>query len=313
MQFMDLGGSYLPMTSSHYYDDKTGKHWLNTRFVNYRLTETGLYIFLDGSGTIKTRNYLQELKVGQAGLFSGCGGAHVGRFLREDCLPIMGIKCAEPFSVGFEDMRLYSASGSQNIAGFVATNVEYSRDNRPQMAFGMIDLESATVDTVRVIYSGECEKNWIPLWDCERFIYGWSCEGIIVGNIGEVLCEGCVDIAKMMRIPYGDGQAGLLMSKLPIRGSSVFSKWREHDTWIGLVHWSLEGMPRRYFHMFVVLDGGFRVLSCSLPFVFRGEYPVEFCTAFHWDSCGNCFHFWISQMDRSPMYLVSMLDEFFFI
>jgi hypothetical protein len=83
-----------------------------------------------------------------------------------------------------------------------------------------------------------------------------------------------------------------------VRGSTVFLE--VGNELIGVVHFSEETVPRKYFHMLVVLEKHtFRPLRYSEPFVFQ-HIGVEFCTGFFIEHELDKYVFWVSKMDREP-------------
>ena len=79
-----------------------------------------------------------------------------------------------------------------------------------------------------------------------------------------------------------------------VRGSSPFVE--THKGWVGVVHFSYESSPRRYFHILVLLDRNTLLpVSYSNYFVFR-NVSIEFCVGFAVES--ETYTFWISNFDR---------------
>jgi hypothetical protein len=82
-----------------------------------------------------------------------------------------------------------------------------------------------------------------------------------------------------------------------VRGSSLFVDNGEHL--VGVVHFSEETTPRRYYHMLVSLDKEtFRPLKYSEIFHFQ-HLGIEFCIGFTIKN--GEYVFWISQMDIKPL------------
>jgi hypothetical protein len=83
----------------------------------------------------------------------------------------------------------------------------------------------------------------------------------------------------------------------PAKGSSAFIEY--NGELIGVTHFSEDAMPRRYFHMLIVLDKTtYAPIRYSKPFVFE-KVGIEFCIGF--DACGDKYRFWISRFDRDPV------------
>jgi hypothetical protein len=91
-----------------------------------------------------------------------------------------------------------------------------------------------------------------------------------------------------------------------IRGSTPFVETGEGL--LGVVHFSYEGSPRRYFHMLVLLDKEEMIpIKTSNVFVFN-NLSVEFCIGFMVE--GETYRFWISNFDRDPEVISIGSDKF---
>jgi hypothetical protein len=76
---------------------------------------------------------------------------------------------------------------------------------------------------------------------------------------------------------------------------------------VGVVHFSYEGSPRRYYHMLVLLEKDtLRPLKYSDFFVFN-QASIEFCIGF--TVANNEYHFWISNFDRDPERMSINVDK----
>ena len=113
-----------------------------------------------------------------------------------------------------------------------------------------------------------------------------------------------------------------------IRGSTCFQETEEG--YLGLVHFSEEGPPRKYSHMMILLDkSSLLPVRVSRPFCFF-THSVEFCIGFYkpfrkedatglkiengpaffidnGESNQNLYWFWISRMDRDPLLISAQL------
>ena len=90
---------------------------------------------------------------------------------------------------------------------------------------------------------------------------------------------------------------GVRGAAAPAKGSSPFIEY--NGELIGVTHFSEDAMPRRYFHMLVVLDKiTYEPIRYSKPFVFD-KVGIEFCIGF--DARDDKYRFWISQFDRDPV------------
>jgi hypothetical protein len=151
-----------------------------------------------------------------------------------------------------------------------------------------------------------CEKNWIPIVRSrngdnenleEWFIYKWW--PFEAGQINPATNQLEIKISYMINAPFF----------MKVRGSTAFIRGTafcplDHygvEGLLGLVHFSEETLPRHYYHIMVLLDKDtLQPLKYSEIFCFE-KIGIEFCIGLY--SEGNNFHFWISRMDREPLYI----------
>ena len=202
------------------------------------------------------------------------------------------------FSEGIEDLRLYVSQKTGKLC-FIGSTLSYSYCDRIRMVCGTYDVDTHVMKDIQCIQphcDSWCEKNWapIPLGNEDGFVYKWF--PLQIGRIVED------PNAK----PFPLGKFELVVSKpmderfRHMKGSTAFSQYGDSGL-IGVVHFSEERSPRQYFHRVVVLDKHtFDVLACSPVFCFQ-KACVEFCIGFR--EKNNGWGFWISQMDRDPLYL----------
>lgn len=295
---------YIP-TSASFIEYKNLKI-LNTRYVNYIINNDGCYLIYSPDRILQTQNYLS--------------------FLNEELEPLNYIKIDESNVVltdylhkakyfttkGFEDIRLYV---SNDELKFIATTIQYSPLGKNRMVFGNYDIVNQRIHSVNLIEPPNpktvCEKNWIPIKyrniieDC--FIYSWNpfqIGRVIEGNTTQP--EFTHKLQIIMERKYNHP----ILSN--IRGSSSFVSYDE-TTLIGLVHYSEEYMPRHYYHVLVQLDKySLSILKISQPFHFQ-TLGIEFCIGFTTkinESSEMDFYFWISQMDRDPLFLTIPSNQF---
>lgn len=272
--------------SSAAYLNFNGKHYLNTRFVNYSYHENGHYIINDPKNTIITKN-----------IFS---------LLNRNLIPIINIEMGEQniklanydmYSVGLEDIRLYSHNDKIK---YIATNVNYVGNLANRMIVGYYDLISYEYFNSKIIQPPKqtmCEKNWIPLIidNEEFFIYKWS--PFELGKIDYNMNQ--LEIIKSYEIKSPDFHR--------FRGSSIFINNIDNLNLIGVVHYCEESRPRQYFHVLVMLDKKTaKPLFYSDPFCFQ-HYGVEFCIGFAIKN--NKYVFWISKKDNDAIMVSIDINE----
>ena len=164
------------------------------------------------------------------------------------------------------------------------------------MVTGNYDYETLSYSDVRIIEpptETQFEKNWIPLSPHdprELFIYKWAPLeiGAVTSNNNNKL-EIVMSFNETVNLPF--------FKKM--KGSSPFVPNVDENELIGVVHFSEDAKPRRYYHMMLVLDRRtFRPIRYSEPFVFE-KPSIEFCIGFTREK--DKYLFWISRFDRDPL------------
>jgi hypothetical protein len=269
---------YTPSSSS--FCSVGDRNYLNVRYVNYSQTPEGRYTIWDAKGALRTENILMELDAS----FQQIKCSVMKNDVR---LPVVGTEIN-----GLEDIRLYSEKGQLR---FIATQRQWTPMSR--MVIG--DCSGDIYTNITVLeppsWTG-CEKNWIPLGD-NQFIYQWY--PLQIGSVGknnklEIVLEWATP-------PVFQG----------IRGSTIFHPFNSQEL-IGVVHSSVEGSPRHYYHRLVVLDAiTYKPLRYTPPFVF-GRVGIEFCIGMTLEN-GDRLRFWYSQHDRDPIWVSVPLSTFRFL
>jgi hypothetical protein len=90
-----------------------------------------------------------------------------------------------------------------------------------------------------------------------------------------------------------------------VRGSTAFTE--VGDFLIGVVHFSEDEFPRKYYHVLVALERNtLRPLKYSNHFVFR-NIGIEFCIGF--TILNGNYLFWTSKNDREPLALIVPIQK----
>jgi hypothetical protein len=212
---------------------------VNVRFVDYRVTPQGGYVYQDGH-TLHTRNVALRL---DAQL----------RFLEAEV--VFDAFLPEERVRGLEDLKVVRTHSGLQCCGTLFVR------GRPSMAVAPYPLRSLP----RVVPSPEgrdCEKNWGLFEHRGRLhvLYQWwpltiyDLEGQDLVNRRE-LCAP--EICRHFR------------------GSSNGCRWRD-ELWF-VVHLVEFGWPRWYYNAIVVLDGdSLQVRRVSVPFKVTPQTPIEF-------------------------------------
>jgi hypothetical protein len=305
--FSPSSASYFSLNVFDKNGNKTDKikHILNTRYINYKIIEDGIYHFYNHERTIISRNVCSILD--DITLLPTCFFTVSEEFIDINKKEDTRIK-------GLEDIRLFSSTNINYIEGdiieldFIASSVDYSNQNHNRMVLGKYFINESEnqvyLKNCRVIDSpvlGDqsyvCEKNWIPIIGDTKCIYKWSPFEII--NIeGET-----PQPTSIMSIPA----VSPICKKF--RGSTIFIPTDDDNTLIGVVHFT-EGILKtlRYYHCLVLIDKSTMLpKKYSHPFYFE-NLSIEYCIGFYIKE--NNYYFWISQMDRDPLLIVVPSSKF---
>lgn len=299
-QYPSICDSYYPTSASYLYYN--GKHWLNTRYVNYWIYPNGFYLFHNNEKIIENKNVLSELD------------EHFKPIYFKEVVENINIPIISgSFSQGLEDVRLYEPVEpnqiNDNIIKYIATTIGYSSNGKSKMIYGDYDLTKATILNGNIISSpngdvNNYEKNWIPiksimncsqnnenernnkLYNQDLFIY--KLHPFQIGKINDL---GELEIIENYHIQ------NTIFNKM--RGSSRFVETQEGL--IGIIHFSEEHHPRHYYHMLLLLD---KTTLCPLKhsntFCFE-KIGIEFCLGFTICREKDQYIFWISRHDRDPV------------
>ena len=297
--------TYQPSSASHVFFG--GRHILNTRYVNYWYWDSGHCQILEPRGWIISKNFVSILEDGQEpGLLEPTDYVEMDE-------TTVGLKSHDASFFGLEDIRLY-AYGSE--IRFICTNINYSPTGRNRMIRGVYDPDLGIYKGCQILQPPNmdswCEKNWIPIVRSrnddndtktnkeleEWFIYKWW--PFEAGQINTATNQLEIKISYMINAPFF----------MKVRGSTAFIlgtpfistvEGEGVEGLLGLVHFSEETLPRHYYHIMVLLDKDtLQPLKYSEIFCFE-KIGIEFCIGFYAE--GDNFHFWISRMDREPLYI----------
>jgi len=253
---------------------------LNTRYVNYTLTDTGSYIFHHPDRVIITKN-----------IFS---------YLDHNMTPILFKEIENPLELtshdclfhGIEDIRIWH-EGEESLR-FVGTSVNYSPSGKNRIIYGKYNIQQQRLTESKVIEPPTdtyCEKNWTPVvvtGENTRFVYKWY--PMEIGKIDPDTNSLQIDTTYSIISP--------IFKKL--RGSTYFREFLSDSRYlIGLLHFSEREWPRFYFHQLVLLDKTtLKPLRYTQPFSFQDRNGIEFCIGLYEDK--DRYHFWVSYFDRDP-------------
>jgi hypothetical protein len=271
--------TYEPMQAS--YVEVNGRHWLNTRYVNYWYLESGHCHIKQSEDIIITKNLTVEL--------DGDSLIPIRPFaeMREDTI---GLHSYGAYFYGLEDIRLYEFNDEIR---FIATNINYSPTGHNMMIMGNYEPDKQFYSDCRLIeppYQSWCEKNWIPIMhsnngrSVEKFIYKWH--PMEIGQVNYTTNK--LEIVSQYQIREPEFHR--------VRGSTPFVRLGEYL--VGIVHFSECVLPRRYYHILVALDPDtLKPMKYSNIFHFL-HVGIEFCIGL--TIRDDDYVCWISKWDREP-------------
>lgn len=249
---------------------QNGNLFANIRYVNYRLdpqhrttyemSENGVY---STNHTVRTQNAYYDFQTGNLVA------------MKDDTVLLPRRDC---HIRGLEDVRVFQKDKDLYMT---ATTLEFSPNI--QILYGKYHTDGSYSDC-RILespFGQQCEKNWLGVSGTDDMIYGWY--PLRIGTI-----EG-----NQLKI-HTEHPTPKFFSKL--RGSAP--PLRIGDELWTLVHLVEYSSPRKYYHLFVVLDAKtYSVRRMSLPFVFRNA-TVEYCLGVVLTERGfECVY---SSMDDNP-------------
>lgn len=242
----------------------------NIRYVNYRLDpekrttyemcENGVY---STSHTVRTKNVFYDMWKDKL------------TEMKDWSIDLPRRNC---HIRGLEDVRVFPVSDGLR---FTATTLEFSEKIR--ILTGKYDTATCSYKDSAILESPtgqDCEKNWLGVPHTNDMIYNWH--PLQIGSV-----EGSsLNIHTTHKTPSFFQR---------MRGSAPPIRVRD-QYWV-MTHVVEYSSPRKYYHMFVILDATtYKPLSMSVPFVF--EHPtVEYCLGMVLNNTIDCVY---SVMDDTP-------------
>ena len=248
--------------------------YANVRFVNYWI-DNGVYKTKDNVA-VQTQNAYMNIET--------------GKLLQKMEDSSIGLPRFDTHVKGLEDIRLYKNDGKLK---FTATSVREYAENKVCVVYGDYDKVVGKFYNVSVLNSPrnrDCEKNWLPIPETNKFIYGWY-----PYEIGEVQ-DGNFKIVRHSPSP------------------SIFSLFRgsappvkTDNGYLAMVHIVEYAQVRNYYHLFVNMDNDFTPVRISTPFIFFAQ-TIEYCVSFRLvsNSVAECY---FSNADSNPKSCKINLDQ----
>ena len=269
-------GEYTPSSVSQI--THRGTLVTNVRYVNYHTTSSGDYRPRNDEWIVRTRNYHLEDST----------------FVEESDLS------HNPTNImGLEDVRLFS---EDDRITYTAASKSATKDGSYRIVYGTYDPSENRLSNSRVlepplhIQSG-CEKNWlrIPSASGSTFVYTWS--PLQIGTVAEDSNN-----SPFLRITHTIPTPPLFQR---LRGSAN-GFLHEDKIWC-LTHLVKHGSPRKYYHLFVLLNKDtYLPEQVTLPFCFQG-HGIEYCLSASVE--GSHVSFLFSSFDANPCTMKGTLSD----
>ena len=167
---------------------------------------------------------------------------------------------------------------------FTATTREFSYCPANRVVHGK--FPRMTFVPVQPPQETSCEKNWLPL-DGNRVIYGWH--PFTIGQVNKKHSPAELEIAQTFDTPSWFRHLRGLAPPFRV----------DDELWV-LTHIVSPHAPRRYLHMWVVLDENLRPMSHSPPFYLHHQGIEYCCGARVWESS---IHLFLSVWDRETWFI----------
>jgi tetratricopeptide (TPR) repeat protein len=237
-------------------------YYLNIRYVNYYITESGSYINCDKH--ITTSNKFIELT--------------------KDFKPKMektfDLNYEDRRYIGIEDVKIFEDVETKQT---IFTGTGFHKNNRIGMVYGNYDVNSDILHSNELtcaFNNADCEKNWtfVDYKSSTHMIYKWN--PLQIGKLNEDKTTLNLVINKEMPNIFSHVRGSTCgfkyYKKLNIEnGGNINIELCEEEIWF-VVHLVSYENPRHYYHLFVVFDEDMNLLRYSAPFKFEGT-PIEYC------------------------------------
>lgn len=269
-----FGGDFHPTSTCLYIQHAS--LYANVRFVNYTIDpKNGSYQMTQDGKTsgdfpVRTENAWFDIQTGQT---------------RRMDAKTVALATRDTHIRGLEDVRMFEKTDGLY---FMATSLEYSP--RIRMVYGRYHPDTGTYSQCISLESPNgpetpCEKNWLGIPFTDNIIYNWH--PLQLGSIedNQLKLHARYETPAFFR---------------NIRGSAV--PFRVNNELWTMTHFVEYSTPRKYYHLFVVLDANtYKPIRWSLPFVF-GSPTIEYCIGALWTPDGIlCVY---STMDDNPQKIV---------
>lgn len=276
-------------TPSICYSENNDKLYVNTRFVNHFIDNTGSYLYKDNSGNLTKNNNIITKNIISVFDITNEEWTKEKEFELEYNTKQDGVY------IGLEDVRLLS--NSMGVCFNANRGISYEKI---MIETGSIDMNSQIVvsSLVSKENSQPVEKNWVMFntaLERVKVIYRW-----FPLTIGEYIQDkdSTDDINTFLVITNTIETPNIFKT---MRGSTN-GVTINNEIWF-ITHLVSYEQKRYYYHMFVVLDiNTFNVKRYSIPFTFDKQH-IEYTLGFVFDKKTENFLIGYSTMDRTTNYM----------
>jgi hypothetical protein len=319
-----------PIIDSYYPGSTSFVRWngtpiINTRYTNYFLTDRGYYIFANSEHVIRNKNFAAIL---DPETMAPTGFHFMEHVMERGSEPGSCVIMKRPLgedrkyvSFGIEDIRLFV--GRDNTLMFIGTTVDYSPVHCNRMIIGEYDHVNGRHMNCRTVVPPDpesgCEKNWVPIFRegidrTEQYIYKWW--PLQIGEIDESTGQLRITQTVELRDPVFKKTRGsstfCVCPDFRMNNNDDNTEYTTGEYLVGIVHFSEEGSPRKYYHFLTIMDKATLVPVARSDIFYFFEESIEFSIGFdvccdngngnrdpYWSKC----RFWVSRMDRDPVVL----------
>jgi glycosyltransferase involved in cell wall biosynthesis len=231
--------------------NNSDNYLMNIRYVNYKINNNGSYTY---ENNIISLNKFVELD----NEFNIIQDFFIQKYSDE-----INNFNNKMLYIGVDDLKIFNF---QNKTFFIGTDYNY-QIGKIGISYGIynynIENKLNIIQLHQAFSNTNCEKNWVftTFNDKLYVIYEWS--PLVICKIEE---NHIIPIISKNMPPFFS----------IIRGSTCEAIDLEtREKWF-ICHFVSYETPRRYYHIFVVLDDNLNLLKYSAPFKFENE-PIEYC------------------------------------
>ena len=227
---------------------KSENYLMNTRYVNYKINDDGRYII---NKNIISLNKFAELD---------SNFNIIQQFFIQNELDEFN---ENKKYIGIEDLKIFNF---QNEILFIGTNYN-NFTKKIGISYGIYDCcenkKLNVIDLHQNFSNTNCEKNWVFTThnDALYVIYEWFPLTVCKINDNYIIPIITKNMPKFFKMIRGSTCESI--------DNCTTNKWF-------ICHFVSHETPRKYYHIFVILDNNFNLIKYSAPFKFQNQH-IEYC------------------------------------